>query len=134
MNRACRKSSRSSGRLSACIDVRLMQCKLRSQGARNIAIALAELGLTDMIVRRAARSFILQVRFIGLLLRYIYLQICYVYLHIRLVFLKIAGALLITWVEIEYFIKSLSNENRVILAACVAVSIYALALVMLIRI
>lgn len=86
-----------------------------------------------MIVRRTARIFLLQVRFIGLLLRYIYLHICYVYLHIKLVFLKIAGALLIASVEVEYFFKSLSNENRVILAACVAVSIYTLALVMFIR-
>ncbi|MCY3832451.1 MAG: hypothetical protein OXG85_05510 [Chloroflexi bacterium] len=88
--------------------------------------ALADDAQTDMMVRWTARLFLLQVRFIGLLLRY-------VYLHIKLVFLKVAGALLIEAVKIEYFIKSLSNVDRVIFAACIAVSIYAVALIMLIR-
>jgi len=84
--------------------------------------------------KRAVRIIIDLVRFYGLLGRYIYLHICYVYLQIKFVLLKAAGAALIEAVKIEYCIKSLSNENRVIFAACIAVSIYCLTLVMLIRI
>lgn len=80
------------------------------------------------------RIISLQVRFIGLILRYIYLHICYICLLIQYCLLKVAGALLIEAVKIEGFIKSLSKEDRVIFAACVAVSIYVLALFVLIRI
>ena len=72
-------------------------------------------------------------RFYGLLLRYCYLKICYVYLLTKYYLLKAAGAALIEAVEIWYSIKTMSNENRVIFAACIAVSIYGLALITLIR-
>ena len=74
-----------------------------------------------------------QARITCLLLRYIYLHICYLYLLIRYALLKIAGALLIEAVKIEYFIKSLSKEDRVMFAASVAVSIYVLMLIAVIR-
>ena len=48
--------------------------------------------------------------------------------------LKLAGALLIEAVKIEFCMKSLSKEDRVIFAACIAVSIYVVALIMFIRI
>ena len=72
-------------------------------------------------------------RFMGLLLRYCYLRVCYIYLHMKYYLLKAAGAALIEVVKIEYFIKSLSKEDRVIFSACIAVSIYILALSLLIR-
>ncbi len=75
----------------------------------------------------------LQVRFLGLLIRYIYLHIRYIQLHIEYYLLKAAGATLIEAVKIECWIKSMSREDRVIFSACIAVSIYVLALVMLIR-
>ena len=81
-----------------------------------------------------ARFFVLQARFIGLLLRYCYLQVYYIYLVICRCLLKLAGAALIEAVKIEYFIKSLSKEDRVIFTACIAVSIYIVAFVMFIRI
>lgn len=87
-----------------------------------------------MIVRRMARYIVLQVRFIGLLLRYCYLQAYYVYLVICRCLLKLARAALIEAVKIEGLIKSLSKEERVVFAACIAVSIYILAFVMFIRI
>ena len=73
-------------------------------------------------------------RFYGLLLRYCYLRVCYVYLLIKYYLVKAGGAALIEAVEIWYSIKTMSNENRVIFAACIAVSIYGLALITLIRI
>ena len=87
-----------------------------------------------MIVRRMAKIFLLQLQFIGLLLQYCYLRICYVYLIICRCLLLVARALLIEAVKIECFIKSMSREDRVIFATCIAVSIYVLALIMLIRI
>lgn len=75
-----------------------------------------------------------QVRFYRLLGRYCGLQIRYVYLLIKYHLVKLGGAALIEAVEIWYTIKSMSNENRVIFAACIAVSIYGLALITLIRI
>jgi hypothetical protein len=72
-------------------------------------------------------------RLYGLLIRYIYLHIRYVMLHIELYLLKAAGAILIEAVNIYCCIKSLSKEDRVIFATCTAVSIYILALIMLIR-
>lgn len=83
--------------------------------------------------RRVARIIILQVRFTGLLLRYIYLRIRYIQLHIEYYLLKAAGATLIEAVKIECWFKSMSKEDRIIFATCVAVSIYVLALFMLIR-
>ena len=80
-----------------------------------------------------ARIISLQVRFVRLFLRYIYLHIRYVMLHIELYLVKAAGAVLVEAVKIHYCIKSLSKEDRVIFATCVAVSIYILALMMLIR-
>ena len=61
-------------------------------------------------------------RVIDLVLRH------YLYLHIRLrvfliiqyILLKAAGAALIEAVKIEYCIKSMSKEYRVIFAACIA--------------
>ena len=82
----------------------------------------------------AVKLIKLQIRFLGLMLRYVYLHIRYAYLLIHLYLLKAVGAALIEIVKIEGFIKSLSKEDRVIFAACVAVSIYILALVMFIRI
>jgi len=79
------------------------------------------------------KSFIEFVRFIGLLIRYIYLHIRYVYLHIKFYLLKAAGAALVEAVKIECLIKSMSKEDRVIFSAGVAVSIYILALIMVIR-
>ncbi len=72
-------------------------------------------------------------RFYGLLIRYCYLRVVYVYLLIKYHLVKAGGAALIEAVEIWYMIKTMSNENRVIFAACIAVSIYALALITLIR-
>ncbi len=69
-----------------------------------------------------------QVKLTGLLIRYIYLHIRYVYLHVKLYLIKFAGAALIEAVKIEYCIKSLSKEDRIVFAACVALSIYLLAL------
>ena len=74
-----------------------------------------------------------QVRITGLLIKYFYLHVRYLYLLIRYCLLKIEGAALIEAVEIWYSIKSMSKENRIIFAACIAVSIYGLALVTLIR-
>ena len=75
-----------------------------------------------------------QVRIFCLLVQYFYLHLCKIYLHIKFYFIKAAGAMLIEAVKIEYCIKSLSKEERITFAACVAVAIYALALVLLIRI
>lgn len=86
-----------------------------------------------MIGRRIARIIILQVRFTGLLLQYCYLRLRYIQLHIEYYLLKAAGATLIEAVKIECWIKSMSKEDRVIFATCIAVSIYILMLFMLIR-
>ncbi|MCY3977689.1 MAG: hypothetical protein OXG23_06285 [Chloroflexi bacterium] len=86
-----------------------------------------------MMGRRVARIIIAQVRFTGLLLHYCYLRLRYIQLHIEYYLLKAAGATLVEAVKIEYWIKSMSKEDRVIFATCVAVSIYILALIMLIR-
>ncbi len=83
--------------------------------------------------KRAVRTIIDVLRFYGLLLQYFYLHLRKLQLYIHYYMLKAAGALLIEAVKIEYCIKSLSKEDRVIFAACIAVSIYGLALVMLIR-
>lgn len=80
-----------------------------------------------------ARIVMLQVRLSRLLVQYFCLRVRYVYLHIELFLLKAAGALLIEAVKIECFIKSLSKEERFAFAACIAVSIYILALIMRIR-
>ena len=87
-----------------------------------------------MIVRRIARVIGLQVQLYGLLLRYIYLRIRYIQLHIEYYLLKAAGATLIEAVKIECWIKSMTREDRIIFATCIAVSIYILALFMFIRI
>ncbi len=73
-------------------------------------------------------------RFYGLLLRYCYLRVCYVYLLFRYHLLKLCGALLIEAVEIWCSIKSMSREDRIVFSACIAVSIYGLSLISLIRI
>lgn len=81
----------------------------------------------------AVKFLIDQARVACLLVRYIYLHFCYFYLIMRYALLKIAGALLIEAMKIEYYIKSLSKEDRVMFAASVAVSIYVLMLTALIR-
>ena len=81
----------------------------------------------------AVKFLIDQARITWLLMRYIYLHFCYFCLLVRYALLKVAGALLIEAVKIEYFIKSLSKEDRVMFAASVAVSIYVLMLVAIIR-
>ena len=86
-----------------------------------------------MMGRRVARVIIAQVRFTGLLLKYFYLHVRYVQLHIEYYLLKAAGAILVEAVKIECWIKTMSKEDRFIFAACTAVSIYILALIMLIR-
>ncbi len=73
------------------------------------------------------RIIIEQVRFICLLVRYFYLQVRYTYLLIRYCLLKVVGAALVEAVKIEYCIKSLSKEDRVIFATCVAFAIFILA-------
>ncbi len=82
-----------------------------------------------------------QVRIMGLLLRYVYLHVRYVYLIICYCLLriagaavKVAGAALVEAAKLECYIRFLSREERVIFAACFAVSIYILALVLFIRI
>lgn len=86
-----------------------------------------------MIGRRVARIIIAQLRLSGLLLRYFYLRVRYIQLHIEYYLLKAAGAALVEAVKLECCIKSLSKEDRLIFATCIAVSIYILALIMLIR-
>lgn len=87
-----------------------------------------------MIVRRILRGVLDVLKFYGLLIHYIWLRIVYVYLHIKLYCFKLGGAALIEAVEIWYSIKTMSKENRLIFAACIAVSIYGLSLLTLIRI
>lgn len=78
--------------------------------------------------------FILDIfRLYGLLFRYIYLHFRYVYLLTKYHLVKLGGAALIEAMEIWYSIKTMSNENRLIFAACIAVSIYGLSLITLIR-
>lgn len=86
-----------------------------------------------MMGRRVARIISLQVRFTGLLLRYFYLRLRYIQLHIEYYLLKAAGATLIEALKIECWIKSMTKEDRFIFATCIAVSIYILALITLIR-
>ena len=86
-----------------------------------------------MTGRRVVKIIITQFRLYGLLIRYIYLHIRYIQLHIEYYLLKAAGATLIEAVKIECWIKSMSKEDRIVFSACIAVSIYILALVMLIR-
>ena len=83
--------------------------------------------------RQFVKLMRLQARFIGLLLRYLFLRIRYVQLHIHYYLLKAVGAALIEAVKIETFIKTLSKEDRLALAALVVVSIFFLARIMLIR-
>ena len=83
---------------------------------------------------KVARYIVDVLKFYGLLIHYIWLRIVYVYLHIKYYCFKLGGAALIEAMEIWYSIKTLSTENRVIFAACIAVSIYGLALITLIRI
>ena len=86
-----------------------------------------------MMNNKVARYIIDALKFYGLLIHYIWLRIVYVYLHIKYYCFKIGGAALIEAVEIWYSIKTMSKENRVIFAACIALSIYGLSLVTLIR-
>ena len=83
--------------------------------------------------RPAVKFFIDVLRLYGLLGKYIYLHIYKLYLHIKYYLLKAAGAVLIEAVKMEYCIKSLPKEDRVIFAACIAIAIYISALVMFIR-
>ncbi len=85
------------------------------------------------MLRPIVKFIVDYVRLMGLLVQYFLLHVEYFYLLCCKFLLKVAGAALIEAVKIEYCIKSMSMENRVIFAACVAVSIYVLALVMLIR-
>ena len=77
------------------------------------------------------RIIVRYVQLYGLLIHYFYLRIIWVYLHVKLYAIKLAGAALIEAVKIEYCIKSLSNGDRIIFAACIAFSIYLLALILL---
>lgn len=77
--------------------------------------------------RPIVRIIVEQAQIYRLLVRYICLRIQYVLLLCRYYLLKMGGAALIEAVEIWYSIKSMSKENRVIFAACVAISIYLLA-------
>ncbi|MDE2821685.1 MAG: hypothetical protein OXN94_02685 [Chloroflexota bacterium] len=69
------------------------------------------------------------VSFVKLLLLYVQ----YIYLHICYFFLKVAGALLLEAAKIEIYIKFMTKEERIKFAACIAVSIYILMLILLIR-
>lgn len=85
-----------------------------------------------------------------------FLRICrllirYIYLHIQLYFLLLQrfllkclftvlkaaihlwGAAMIGALEVVYSIKSLSNESRIVFAACIALSMYLLALNFILR-
>jgi hypothetical protein len=80
------------------------------------------------------RIIIGQAQILRLLIRYLYLHVRYVQLHIRYYLLKLAGAALVEAVKMEYCIKSLSKDDRVIFATCITVPVYLLVLSMLIRI
>ncbi len=84
-------------------------------------------------VKLQLKTLRLMLRFIGLLVRYFFLRVQYVYLLLHLCLIKVAGALLIEIVKFEGFLKALSKEDRIMLAACVAVSIYVVTLVLSIR-
>ena len=84
--------------------------------------------------KRAVRTIIDVIRLYGLLLQYLYLHLRKLQLYIQYYLLKAAGALLIEAVKIECWIKSMTREDRIIFATCIAVSIYILALFMFIRI
>jgi len=81
----------------------------------------------------AVRIIVDLLRLYRTLLRYCYLRVCYIGLHIRYYALILERAVLLEVLEIRRTIKSMSKENRVIFAACIAVSIYGLALITLIR-
>ena len=81
--------------------------------------------------RPIVRIIVKYFELLGLLLQYAYLHIRLVQLRIYYYLLKAAGAALIEAVKLEYCIKSLSKYDRVIFAACVAVSIYLLAHIIL---
>jgi len=85
------------------------------------------------MIRPFVRIIIDYVRLTGLLLQLLYLHLYRVSLLIKYYALKAARAALVEAVTIEFGIKSMSMENRVIFATCIAVSFYVLALVMLIR-
>ena len=88
---------------------------------------------TEMLLGLMVRFIRLQARMFGLLARYVYLHFRYAYLLIKYYMLKAAGAILVEAVKLEGCIRSLSKEDRVIFAACIAVSIYVLALIVFIR-
>lgn len=103
----------------------------RARGNRlQVWVSIAKTAMKDNPV---ARYIIDIFRFYGLLLRYCWLRLVYVYLLVKHFFIKTGGAALIEAVEIWYSIKTMSNQNRIIFAACIAVSIYGLALITLIR-
>ena len=79
------------------------------------------------------RIIIKQLEICRLLARYCCLRAEYIYLHIKLVAIKVGGAALIEAVQIQGWIKSMSNEQRVAIAAGVAVSSYVVLLSVLIR-
>ena len=84
--------------------------------------------------KKAAVKFIAkEVKFYCLLVQYVCLKTRYFYLLLKYHCVKLGGAALIEAMEIWCSIKLMSNENRVIFAACIAVSIYGLALITLIR-
>ena len=80
------------------------------------------------------RLVIQHIRLTRLVAKYCCLRVQYVYLLIKYHLIKIGGAALIEAVKMQYFIKSWSKEERVVFAACIAVSIYCLALYWRIRI
>lgn len=79
------------------------------------------------------RILMKQIEFLGLLIRLFLLRAYYLCLLVRLHLIKVLGAVLIEAVKIEYWVKSMSNGDRVAFAACVAVSIYVVALIFIVR-
>ncbi len=80
------------------------------------------------------KSIINEIEIMGLLLKIYYFKLLLLLLKILRVLIRVGGALLVEAVKILYLTKFLSKEERIIFSACVAVSIYILALVMFIRI
>ncbi len=75
-----------------------------------------------------------QGRIFRLFIRYIYLHIQYFFLVLQYCLLIVLRTVLREAVKIEYFVRLLSRENRVILAACIVFSLYLLVFNVNIRI
>ena len=83
--------------------------------------------MSDKAVKR---YFMRQVDLARLVGTYLWLRFQLAYLLAKYHLIKVAGAALIEAVKMEYCIKSLSKEERVIFAASVALSIYCLAFIL----